>query len=97
MTVQLSRPPAAELLRTDPDRYARDLSAFLNGMVQELERAGRAAEGAAKAVFAVTNIAAPTTTLDGATADLAAVINYLGGLHATLLALGVVRTKEGAG
>ncbi len=96
MSIDLPRPPDAAVFESDPKRYVRDLTSFFNRLVAELERDSRDVTTPAKAVFAVTNIAAPTTTLDGAAATLTDVKNFLGGLYATLLAKGVIRTKAGA-
>ncbi len=95
MSLILPRAPSPDRLRSDPDGYARDVSNCIAQMTQELERMSRAAETPTKAAFLVTNIAAPTTTLDGGTAILADVVNFLGGLCATLLAKGIIRTKVG--
>jgi hypothetical protein len=95
VTLQLPRPPSADLHRTDARAYFSELTDFLNKLVQELERADRAAETPAKAAFALTNIAAPTTALDGAAGTLTDVKNFIGGLCATLLAKGLIRTKVG--
>ncbi len=95
MTLQLPRPPSADRYCSDPQGWAGDLSDFLSKLVQELERDSRDTSTPAKAPFAVTNIAAPTTTLDGATAGIPEIRNFLGGLVATLLAKGIIRTKAG--
>lgn len=95
MSINLPRAPDARLFERDAVAYVRALSDFLNKLGQEMERYSRETTTPAKAVFAVTNISAPTTTLDGGTAVLADVINFIGGLYATLLAKGILRTKAG--
>jgi hypothetical protein len=96
MSLTLPRAPSADKYRTDPDGYIRDLTDCLSKLMQELENLSRDMEIPAKAVFTVTNIAASTTTLNGATATLTEVINYLGGQYDTFLARGIIRTKAGA-
>jgi hypothetical protein len=66
----------------------------LQKLAQEVERESRATETPAKTAFVVTNIPAATTTLDGATAVLADVINFLGGFTDTFVAKGIIRTKS---
>lgn len=96
MSINLPRAPDPSLFASDAPAYIRALADYHNKVGQELERYSRQVETPAKAAFIVTNIPAPTTTLDGATAGIPEILNYLGGLHATLLAKGITRTKVGA-
>lgn len=96
MSINLPRPPDAAIFDSDPKRYIRDVTVFFSRLCAEIERDSRDATTPAKAVFAVSNIAAPATVLDGATAGVPEILDFIGGLVATLLAKGVIRTKAGA-
>lgn len=96
MSINLPRPPEADLFRADPQRFVSELISFLNRLIAELERDARDATTPAKAVFALTNNTTPSTTLDVAAGSLGDVRNFLGGLVGTLNRKGILRTKAGA-
>lgn len=96
MAINLPRPPDQNLFSPDnPRRYLEELTNWANRIIAELERESREQSAPAHAVFSVKNIAAPTTSLDGSTAGLADLTNFIGGLVDTLNRRGFIRTRAG--
>lgn len=93
MTLVLPRPPDVDLFDKNPREWARQMRDFLTRFVTEIERDARDVATPAKAVFTLSNIPASTTTLDGGTAGVTEIINYLGGMTETLIAKGIIRSK----
>jgi len=96
VSINLPRPPDQNLFSSDnPRRYLEELTNWATRVIAELERESREQSAPAHAVISVKNIAAPTTALDGATATLGDLTNFLGGLVDTLNKRGFIRTRAG--
>jgi hypothetical protein len=94
--MNIGRFPPSSLFASSPAEWARQVEEWSNKLAGECERVDRDLHTPAKTPIVLTNVATPTTSLDGGASTVAEVRDFALGLSQTLIAKGFLRTKAGA-